>query len=234
VSRPSRPREVIDVDALPDSPPVRNQNEDEVQMLYTRPGLPRPPPRGRFQGREMPRPVEPQAFRAPNYLPRVFQDGAQEDPILGHGGRIGQRSPDMGANVGFFYPQPLRGSVGGSRAGAGNPNNMLNLMVASRARRFHHQPSFQPPNLDYSIQAPGILRPDTPPIDAAALRNVDYKTPPPPRQGFTRSPKETDVLVCVQCDQELGVESEAPKASEVWTGKCGHVGVLLYSVSINS
>jgi len=48
-----------------------------------------------------------------------------------------------------------------------------------------------------------------------------------PRDGFTRSPGEDDVLVCPRCDQELcsGVSDEKQQA---WVVKaCGHVGVLL-------
>lgn len=92
--------------------------------------------------------------------------------------------------------------------------------------------NFRAPGLmDYSQQAPGIFEPQTAPGEAARRRQAEYKKPPPPRAGFTRSPKETDILVCAQCDQELGVECvEDPKASEVWTGKCGHVSILLYSV----
>ncbi|KAF8542167.1 hypothetical protein BDD12DRAFT_803069 [Trichophaea hybrida] len=143
-------------------------------------------------------------------MPRS-NDVAQEDPILGHGGRIGQRSPDMGVNAPFYH-QPIRGP------------RVVNASMMNFIRSRHHprQGDFQQPQLNYTASAPGILGPVTPPIDAAALRNVDYKTPPPPKQGFTRSPKETDVLLCAQCDQELGVESDTPKASEVWTGKCGH------------
>jgi hypothetical protein len=93
-------------------------------------------------------------------------------------------------------------------------------------RRFSPQVAqpFRVPNMDYSAQTPGIIRRNTPPVDAAALRNADYKTPPPARHGFTRSPKEADVLVCAQCDQELGVETDTPQAGQVWAGKCGHVG----------
>ena len=50
-----------------------------------------------------------------------------------------------------------------------------------------------------------------------------YKAPPPPKPGFTRSPKEEQVIVCPNCDQELAVgENEVQR--QVWVSKgCGHV-----------
>lgn len=83
--------------------------------------------------------------------------------------------------------------------------------------------NFRPPGaMDYSIQAPGIMA-----EDAAAVRNVDYKTPPPAREGFTRSPVESDLLVCIICEDELGVEEEGAEEGkdQVWAGKCGHVSI---------
>jgi hypothetical protein len=211
--RPNRAAsEVIDVDALPDTPtpperaPFPNGGEDDIELLFTRPGAPRPPPRGRFQGREPPPPpppppqppVEPaHAFLGFNPGPRF---GPQEDPILGHGGRIGQHV--MGLN-GAFHNQPMRrGWIQAPQPG----------------------PQFRMPNMDYSVQAPGIMRRNTPPVDAAAIRNADYMPPPPARNGFTRSPRESDVLLCAQCDQELSAETEETPSEQVWAGKCGHVG----------
>ena len=54
-----------------------------------------------------------------------------------------------------------------------------------------------------------------------------YDAPPPPRGGFTRSPKEHDFLVCPNCEDELGVGEDEAKR-QVWIVKaCGHVGVLM-------
>jgi hypothetical protein len=226
-----RGREVIDVDALPDTPPERARlpNGDDIGLVFARAG-PRPPGR-RFQPREPPppRPVEPHAF--PGFIPgpRFYQDAAQEDPILGHGGRIGQRSADMGPNAIFYGHRLHRGLPGGG--GPSSRANLYNAMAGRRGFQPPGQPGFRSPNMDYTAQAPGILRPNTPPVDAAALRNADYKTPPPPKDGFTRTPKETDVLVCANCDQELGVEADTPQAGQVWAGKCGHVSLPPAGVS---
>lgn len=50
-----------------------------------------------------------------------------------------------------------------------------------------------------------------------------YDAPSPPRTGYTRAPKEDDILVCPNCERELGVgDTEIKK--QVWVIKrCGHV-----------
>ena len=145
---------------------------------------------------------------------------------MGHGGRVGQRSPDMGPNDLFYNPPQLLHRAHISAAAAAR-NVMQGFASRIRGPRGVPPPlgGFQMPHLDYSAQAPGIFRENTPPADAAALRNADYKKPPPAKSGFTRSPKDTDFLVCANCDQELGIETtDDSKVGEVWTGKCGHVG----------
>ncbi|KAL8785524.1 MAG: hypothetical protein Q9213_003350 [Squamulea squamosa] len=50
-----------------------------------------------------------------------------------------------------------------------------------------------------------------------------YDAPDPARQGFTRSPKEDDVLLCPNCEDELGTGKDDSKR-QVWVVKaCGHV-----------
>ncbi|KAI4189892.1 MAG: hypothetical protein L6R41_001151 [Letrouitia leprolyta] len=50
-----------------------------------------------------------------------------------------------------------------------------------------------------------------------------YDAPSPPRSGFTRSPKEEDILVCPNCEDELGLGKDDVKR-QVWVIKaCGHV-----------
>ncbi|KAL9101298.1 MAG: hypothetical protein Q9163_003433 [Psora crenata] len=56
-----------------------------------------------------------------------------------------------------------------------------------------------------------------------ATRPPTYDVPPPPRQGFTRSPRDDDLLVCPNCEDELGV-GEYEVKRQVWVVKaCGHV-----------
>lgn len=50
-----------------------------------------------------------------------------------------------------------------------------------------------------------------------------YDPPPKPRSGYSRSPKEDDVLICPNCEDELGVGKDDIK-KQVWVAKkCGHV-----------
>lgn len=67
--------------------------------------------------------------------------------------------------------------------------------------------------------------------DAPATRQTQpplptYDAPSPPRAGFTRSPKEEDMLVCPNCDDELGLGNDDTKR-QVWVIKaCSHVREL--------
>ncbi|KAI4147995.1 MAG: hypothetical protein L6R39_002941 [Caloplaca ligustica] len=67
--------------------------------------------------------------------------------------------------------------------------------------------------------------------DAAGTRQTQpppptYDAPSPPRAGFTRSPKEEDILVCPNCGDELGLGKDDVKR-QVWVIKaCGHVSDL--------
>lgn len=52
-----------------------------------------------------------------------------------------------------------------------------------------------------------------------------YEAPPKPRSGYSRSPKEDDVLICPNCEDELGVGKDDVK-KQVWVAKkCGHVSL---------
>ena len=61
-------------------------------------------------------------------------------------------------------------------------------------------------------------RPQPPP------RVTTYDPPLPAQPGYTRSPEEDQILVCPNCDNELGVGEDDVKR-QVWVVKvCGHVG----------
>ena len=56
-----------------------------------------------------------------------------------------------------------------------------------------------------------------------------YDPPSPPRTGYTRSPREEDILLCPNCGEELGVGKDDIK-KQVWVIKrCGHVSLTFYS-----
>lgn len=61
-------------------------------------------------------------------------------------------------------------------------------------------------------------------MDSAA-RPSSYKPPSPAPEGFTRNAKENDVVVCPNCDEELGTGDEVKQ--QIWVAKpCGHVCII--------
>lgn len=249
--------EVIDVDALPDSPPPQippippfgqaewvghHQYDDDEVALYAAHSLLSVGSQNRLflnphRRISPPRPVEPNALYSQVGPDAPFQRRfypQADDPRLGHGGMVGPgpsgRSAMGGYNpMGSNYPPPrgvmemlhsVRGAV---------PRAINNLHLPVRNRPAVIDRGFQPPGqLDYSRRAPGIIREDSPVIeDAARARNIDYKAPPPAREGFTRSPRDNDILVCPECQTELGAESTDETREQVWASKCGHVRTSL-------
>ncbi|KAI4119271.1 MAG: hypothetical protein LQ345_000794 [Seirophora villosa] len=80
-----------------------------------------------------------------------------------------------------------------------------------------------PGDLDFITQ--GFHMGDAPVTRQTQAPLPTYDAPPPPHAGFTRSPKEDDVLVCPNCEDELGQGKDDVKR-QVWVVKaCGHVQV---------
>ncbi|KAL8852353.1 MAG: hypothetical protein Q9221_002737 [Calogaya cf. arnoldii] len=120
------------------------------------------------------------------------------------------------------------------------------------ARRFHHLLHTNHPNPRHDMllmhQARDIVLPgdldfvtqgfhmgDVTPRQAQPAPPT-YDAPPPAREGFTRSPKEDDVLLCPNCEEELGTGKD-DKKRQVWVIKaCGHVRKprLLWEPQLNS
>ena len=85
-----------------------------------------------------------------------------------------------------------------------------------------------PDQLDFESQGfrMGDVRPQPPP--------PTYEAPPKARPGFTRSPKEDDVLICPNCRSELGVGRDEEKR-QVWVvKKCGHVSCVSTSIVLDT
>jgi hypothetical protein len=52
-----------------------------------------------------------------------------------------------------------------------------------------------------------------------------YKPPSPPPEGFTRTVQEDEIVVCPNCDHELGTGDDIKQ--QIWVAKpCGHVRAL--------
>lgn len=77
-----------------------------------------------------------------------------------------------------------------------------------------------PMGMDYTTIGFGLaFEPETPPRPPTPK----YDPPPDPGAGFTRSPQEEDVLVCPNCEDELGI-GKTDEKKQVWIIKsCGHV-----------
>ena len=85
-----------------------------------------------------------------------------------------------------------------------------------------------PDQLDFESQGfrMGDARPQPPP--------PTYEPPPKARPGYTRSPKEDDVLICPNCNCELGVGRDDVKR-QVWVvKKCGHVSSVYTSILLDT
>lgn len=78
-------------------------------------------------------------------------------------------------------------------------------------------------NMDYG--APAFVIEDPGAADDVVVE--DYKPPTAAREGFTKDIEEdSDVLVCVGCEDELAAGADEVKA-QVWVSKkCGHVRLL--------
>ena len=89
--------------------------------------------------------------------------------------------------------------------------------------------NFDPPaHLDYLASAFDL---DEPARRQPQPRLPTYNPPAPAQEGFTRTPKEDDVLVCPNCDDELGLGEDDVKR-QVWVVKaCGHVGAVYPSTT---
>jgi hypothetical protein len=84
---------------------------------------------------------------------------------------------------------------------------------------------FPVPVLNYR-DAAFELMPDGSPDDAViVLGKRSYSAPESAQEGFTRSPKEGNVIICPNCDDELAVGDDEVKRS-VWVAKCGHVSLF--------
>lgn len=61
-------------------------------------------------------------------------------------------------------------------------------------------------------------------MDNAARPVSSYKPPSPTPEGFTRTAKEDDIVVCPNCEDELGTGDEIKQ--QIWVAKpCGHVRI---------
>ena len=168
------------------------------------------------------------AHRPPRYARNIIDLDEQDDVP----GTRREESPEI-----QFLTSRRRTS------GARSPVRRTHVMATLRpsANESHLRPRVGPPDriLDEELLAFGGMF-EVPHLDFDAVafnyenpsraqqqpRLPTYEAPSPPQAGFTRSPKEDDVVVCPCCEDELGVGENEIKR-QVWVVKaCGHVSPL--------
>ncbi|KAI9794895.1 MAG: hypothetical protein M1833_007342 [Piccolia ochrophora] len=222
-SQPNLPRrfsaDVIDVDAIPD-PPAQNAGQStsaspDVEVTFSRSRAPRP-----HHPTNVARPAQPiepepigDTFGRPRGPGNAFAVGRRRAP-----GGIPRELQDMllsrhDAIEARFNEANFRGNnrTAGNHGprfhlNGGHLNEALRIVGAGPA----NIENFVPPAIDYNLVA---LHNDG--ASAPAPAPPTYQSPPPAREGFTRSPAEDDVIVCPNCDDELGV-GESDEKRSVW------------------
>ena len=122
----------------------------------------------------------------------------------------------------------IRPSLPGLRqlmAGTGIPEHVFGIFTQlGRAERLSVDfpptpPGFSLPDMDFEAAAFPLGHASTPPRPSVPK----YSSPPAAKEGFTRTLREDDVLVCPNCEQELGVGHDELQR-QVWAVRlCGHV-----------
>lgn len=206
---PRRVRDVISIDDVDDFVGMEANNirngSPEIELLYARPRLP--------SARQRQPPAHPEAQPS---NPRF--DGPVVDLELENLDDL--RSEDLAewryARIRDFY--------------RGNRNQLPHGQLLHRESDRGDDVMFMaavpqidlPGSLDFRRQgfAMGpVPQPQPPPNPPPPT----YEAPPAPRLGYSRSPKEDDVLICPNCEDELGVGQDDLKR-QVWVAKkCGHV-----------
>ena len=191
-------QDVIDVDSLPDYlPPIVPQLPSHVSRRI----------------------ASPTPRRRTNYLPSEDITRGHDVITLGDDPDLPLLQPSSGTFPSFF--NFLRNQFPGTQTTSSRPQEVTHF-------HYHiHQPPpptgpFVPPrDLNYTLNANHIYGDDTPLRDHPGFKDESYQAPPPPRQGFTRSPTEKMALICPDCGDELGKNTNIVK-KEVWIAKCGH------------
>jgi hypothetical protein len=205
-------RDIIDLDSLPDPPPPPRQPSYSLPLPHLR---------------------QHPVFLPGEDITRNFND------IITLGDFNDETSPpppppppplpqQPRSNTDYGLLSLLRNQFLGSTASTSRPQEVTHYHY-----HIHHQPRlppvrpvqthFVPPGrLNYTLNAQHIYDDDTPLRDHPGFKDEAYRALPPPRDGFTRSPKENMALICPSCGDELGKNPDDLVKKEVWVAKCGH------------
>lgn len=221
-------RDVISIDDHDDATGGHvNAGSPELELLFSRTLLPTTMPHSRPQGARPPGaegPASPPIQSATNY----------GQPNSGRPSWAEWRSQtqrrhrfDMPLLPEDMYPQRHRRPEGLPR----RPHGQIHAQIIGELYN-NGDPMFMNAHPDFDLPdrlnffAQGFaMGPD---VQAAGNPRVrppppTYDPPSPPRVGYTRNPREEDILLCPNCEEELGVgENDIKK--QVWViKKCGHV-----------
>ncbi|BDD54860.1 hypothetical protein MAP00_000438 [Monascus purpureus] len=233
MSRPHQMQEeVIDLTNEPDSPPRRTRHHDPQHSGATTPHRARPPRFGRNIMDDVVVDLEEET-QAPINLsssPEVQYMGGPRSPEVEfvrstvRPAPLPRRPPTFISHTDILNMLRLRVPILPDREAT------IRQEVARRARNLPHRPPQEVETLwidgprsdldlavDLTFEFPDI----TPGFDSTR-RPPSYKPPSPAPEGFTRNARDNDVVVCPNCDAELGVGDEIKK--QIWVAKqCGHV-----------
>lgn len=217
---PNFDRDIIDVDALPDRPP-----SPEVEVTFSRPAPPRPRRRS-LGGYIPPGIVEPHPDIQDRWT--LFFRGA---PRNGQGTSGGNGQGDGRASRPYIPSSGEDGTRWYDVFGARHPDRGAVERSASAFIRLNFMDRPHPPRMSGFVpMVNGSFTVPQPDYEEVALRDPQptYDPPEPAREGFTRSPKEGDTIVCPNCDDELGTGDTEEKRSVFFVRGCGHVSLYIF------
>ena len=209
----------------PDTPTDENGSPDspDVEILWSRPSETAPQPAQRQTGvgwhaslprpgpSQRPLPLDWRRLTQPEPSTRMLSTIRNLFRLNDDEARVTTPAHRLGADIPFPLHErhtPMRFS----HTAHSHQYNVDN-------ERFEFSAAFQVPgNLQYDAPAFVVAR-DVPTHSALPL----YEAPAPPRPGYTRSASEDHVMVCPNCDEELGI-GDTELQRQVWiVKKCGHV-----------
>ncbi|RVD88528.1 uncharacterized protein DFL_002710 [Arthrobotrys flagrans] len=215
--------EVIDLDAIPDPPPVRRNENPREERRHEPILFPE------VAARDIELTFTHARVRQPSRDP--FQPAHHEHNHHHH--HHHHHHANRAASAGLSILEMVRDiSMPFHRLGffGGGAQNRAHLAPLAPLAPHRDPPDmnfpvrnglFQAPGRDLDwFQLPGFAAQNE---EVEITGQVHSKDPPikEARKGFTRSPKSEDAIGCSMCDQELG-DSDDDIKKQIWVMKCGH------------